>query len=238
MGMKEKYEEQQQAIKAGISPQIAKEEKPQTVDDGVMPQKQRKNIQQYINAISHLIEFTVKYEEPDKQEKKPIEELIPPAYHKYLKVFSEQAANQLPKRKAWDHKIDMKPSFIPKSSEIYPLNPKEERLTKEFIDEHLAKGTIQKSTSPQASPFFFVDKKDGKKQPCQDYRYVNGGTIKNAYPLPLVSDLLDNLKGAKYFTKFDMQWGYNNMDICIRTHTGVITPRLSSRSLLPDFGVS
>jgi len=183
------------------------------VDDGIMPQKQRKNIRQYINAISHSIEFTVKYEEPDKQEKKPIEELVPPAYHKYLKVFSEQAANRLPERKAWEHKIDMKPDFIPKSSKIYPLNPEEEWLTKEFIDEHLAKGTIRKSTSPQASPFFFVNKKDRKKLPCQDYRYVNGGTIKNAYPLPLVSDLLDNLKGAKHFTKFDVRWGYNNIRI-------------------------
>jgi len=126
VGMKEKYEQQQRAIKAGISPQIAKEEKPRTVDDGIMPQKQRKNIRQYINVISHSIEFTVKYEEPDKQEKKPIEELVPPEYHKYLKVFSEQAANQLPERRAWDHKIDMKPDFIPKSSKIYPLNPEEE----------------------------------------------------------------------------------------------------------------
>jgi len=65
-----------------------------------------------------------------------------------------------------------------------------------------------------ASSFFFVDKKDGKLRPCQDYRYLNKGTIKNAYPLPLVQDLLDKLKGAKYFTKMDVRWGYNN--ICIR----------------------
>ena len=137
--MREKYEERQKAIKAGISPQIAKEEKPRTVDEGVMPQKQKKNIRQYINAISHSIEFAVKYDGPDNQEKRPIEEQIPPEYHKYLKVFSEHAANQLSERKTWDHKINLKPGFIPKSSKIYPLNPKEEQLTKEFIDEHLAK---------------------------------------------------------------------------------------------------
>ena len=132
-----------------------------------------------------------KYEEPDKQERKPLEEMVPPVYHKYMKAFSEQAADRLPERKAWDHKINLKPNFVPKSSKIYPLNPEEEKLTKvEFIDEHKAKGTIRKSTSPQASPFFFVDKKDRKKQPCQDYRYINGGTIKNAYPLPLISNLL------------------------------------------------
>jgi hypothetical protein len=42
---------------------------------------------------------------------------------------------------------------------------------------------------------------------------VNGRTVKNASPLPLVSDLLDNLKGAKHFTKFDVRWGYNNIRI-------------------------
>jgi hypothetical protein len=142
VGMKQKSEERRRAIETGVSPQLVKEEKPRMIDEGIMPQKQKKNIRQYINVISHSIEFTVKYEEPDKQEKKPIEELVPPAYHKYLKVFSEQAADRLPERKAWDHKIDLKTGFIPKSSKIYPLNPEEEKLTREFIDEHLAKGTI------------------------------------------------------------------------------------------------
>ena len=64
-----------------------------------------------------------------------------------------------------------------------------------------------------ASPFFFISKKDGKLRPCQDYRYLNNWTIKNSYPLPLISDILDKLKGAKYFTKLDVWWGYNN--ICI-----------------------
>jgi hypothetical protein len=45
-----------------------------------------------------------------------------------------------------------------------------------------------------ASPFFFLDKKDGKLQPCQDYRYLNEHTVKNAYPLPLISELLDKSK--------------------------------------------
>ena len=64
-----------------------------------------------------------------------------------------------------------------------------------------------------ASPMFFVAKKDGKLRPCQDYRYLNQQTIKNAYPLPLINEILDKLKGAKYFTKFDVRWGYNNVRI-------------------------
>ncbi|KAI5115426.1 hypothetical protein M0805_007516 [Coniferiporia weirii] len=64
-----------------------------------------------------------------------------------------------------------------------------------------------------ASPFFFVGKKDNELRACQDYRALNKGTIKNAYPLPLISELMDKLKGAKYFTKLDLRSGYNNIRI-------------------------
>ena len=64
-----------------------------------------------------------------------------------------------------------------------------------------------------ASPFFFVRKKDGSRCPTQDYRKLNNATIKNHYPLPLISDLIDNLMYAKVFSKMDVQWGYNNIRI-------------------------
>ena len=64
-----------------------------------------------------------------------------------------------------------------------------------------------------ASPFFFIKKKDGKLRPCQDYQYLNEWTIKNAYPLPLISELMDKIKDAKFFTKLDVHWGYNNIRI-------------------------
>jgi hypothetical protein len=64
-----------------------------------------------------------------------------------------------------------------------------------------------------ASPFFFVDKKDGKLCPVQDYRALNDITIKNAAPLPLIPELIDKLCGARYFTKLDICWGYNNIHI-------------------------
>ncbi|ESK83355.1 hypothetical protein Moror_8766 [Moniliophthora roreri MCA 2997] len=63
-----------------------------------------------------------------------------------------------------------------------------------------------------ASPFFFVAKKEaGALRPCQDYRDLNNGTIKNRYPLPLVTDLVDKLKTARVFTKLDLRNGYNNI---------------------------
>ena len=84
---------------------------------------------------------------------------------------------------------------------------------KAFVEENLQTGRIQPSKSPQASPFFFVKKKDGKLWPVQDYRYLNEHMVKNAYPLPLISNLVNNLRQFSHFTKFDVRWGYNNIQI-------------------------
>ena len=83
-----------------------------------------------------------------------------------------------------------------------------------------------------AAPFFFIKKKDGTLRPVQDYRYLNSITKKNKYPLPLVDDLISRLKGAKYFTKLDVRWGYNNVRIregdewkaAFRTNRGLFEP--------------
>jgi hypothetical protein len=62
-----------------------------------------------------------------------------------------------------------------------------------------------------ASPVFFIKKKDGALRFVQDYRALNTMTVKNRYPLPLINDLINRLKGAQFFTKLDVQWGFNNV---------------------------
>ena len=141
------------------------------------------------------------------------EQLVPKEYHEYLDVFNEEKANRYPESRPWDHKIEMKTGFEPKSFKTYNLTPEEQSELDKFLKENLDKGYIKLSESPMASPFFFVKKKDGKLRPCQDYRYLNDWTVKNAYPLPLISEIMDKIKGAKYFTKFDVRWGYNNIRI-------------------------
>src|SRR6266516_1000458 len=101
-----------------------------------------------------------------------------------------------------------------------------------FLEDHLASGRIRPSKSPMASPFFFVKKKDGRLRLVQDYRKLNLITVKNAYTLPLISDLINQLQGAYYFTKLDVQWGYNNVRIkegdewkaAFRTNCGLFEP--------------
>ena len=74
-------------------------------------------------------------------------------------------------------------------------------------------GTLQRSEAPNACSFFFIDKKDGKLRPVQDYQPLNDITVKNAALIPLILELVDKLLGAHYFTKLDIRWGYNNIRI-------------------------
>jgi len=61
---------------------------------------------------------------------------------------------------------------------------------------------------------------------------LNAATVKNKYPLPLISELVSQLCGAKYFTKLDVQWGFNNIRIkpgdewkaAFRTNRGLFEP--------------
>ena len=95
----------------------------------------------------------------------------------------------------------------------YSLTATEKVELRKYLDENLAKGFIRPSKSLMASPFFFTAKKDGKLRPVQDYRSLNDITIKNVYPLPLISDLIEKLQGATVFTKLDVRAGYNDVRI-------------------------
>ena len=135
-------------------------------------------------------------------------------FKEYKEIFSKKASEWFPKYCQWDHAIDLKLDFVLKDSKIYPMSSHKQEKLEEFLKENLWKGYIRPSKSPNASPFFFVSKKESMKLwPCQNYCHLNEGTIKNTYPLPWVNDLLDKLKGAKHFTKLDFRWGYNNIQI-------------------------
>lgn len=167
--------------------------------------------------------------------KRTFEEIVPEEYRQYSKVFSETESERLPEHKPYDHAIDLKPD-APETlrSKVYPMPPNEQEELDRFLEENLRKGYIVPSKSPMASPVFFVKKKDGKLRLVQDYRKLNDLTVKNRYPLPLASDIISRLRQAKYFTKFDVRWGYHNVRIkegdewkaAFVTNQGLFEPRV------------
>ena len=103
------------------------------------------------------------------QQSIPSETPMPDWCTDFSDVFSEQTHTKLPPHRHYDHTIDLQPTFTPHIAKIYPLNPAKLQTCKEFVDEHLKTGRILPSKSPQASPFFFIPKKDNSLCPCQDY---------------------------------------------------------------------
>ncbi|KAL0151330.1 hypothetical protein M9458_053324 [Cirrhinus mrigala] len=144
--------------------------------------------------------------------------IIPSEYASYADVFSAR----LPQGK------------------IYPLSIPEREAMENYINEALKQGFIRPSTSPAASSFFFVDKKDGGLRPCIDYRVLNESTVKFAYPLPLVPAALEELREAHVFTKLDLRSAYN----LIRIHEGdewktaFITPSGHYEYLVMPYGLA
>lgn len=134
---------------------------------------------------------------------------IPIYYRVFQDVFNKQLATNLPPHRPWDCVIDLLPGATPPCGKIYPLSIPEQKAMKEYIEEALCQEYIQPSTSPAASSFFFVSKKDGVLRPCFDYRTLNTSTVKFWYPLPLVPAALEQLRDARIFSKLDLRSAYN-----------------------------
>jgi len=128
-------------------------------------------------------------------------------------VFAKEDFDILLEHRKWDHAIELTPRAEPKLSKVYPLSLLEQAELNAFLEENLRTGQIRPSKSPMAAPVFFIKKKDGSLRLVQDYCALNAVTVKNKYPLPLISELVSQLRGAQYFTKLDVRWGFNNVRI-------------------------
>lgn len=111
------------------------------------------------------------------------------------------------------HHIRAKPDTVPIKQKYRPRNPAMQQIINDKVDEMLERSVIERSNSPWSSPIVLVNKKDGKKRFCIDYRRVNQVTIKDAYPLPQINATLDKLRGARYLSVLDLKDGYWQMPL-------------------------
>ena len=100
-----------------------------------------------INAkTSNAIKFHLKHDK--KKENLPFKQLIPEMLHNYFNVFNENKAERFPGPRPWDHRIELKEGFEPKSFKTYNLTPEEQRKLDQWLKENSEKGYIQPSQSP------------------------------------------------------------------------------------------
>ncbi len=134
---------------------------------------------------------------------------VPEEYHDLRAVFSRSRATSLPPHRPYDCSIELLPGTMPPRGRLYSLSAPERGALENYLTESLAAGIIVPSSSPAGAGFFFVKKKDGSLRPCIDYRGLNDITVKNRYPLPLMSSAFEILQGAKVFTKLDLRNAYH-----------------------------
>lgn len=126
----------------------------------------------------------------------------------YKDLFPKELPPGKPPSRGFEHKILLEPGAEPPVRGTYRMSDAELDELKKQLSELLDKGFIKPSTSPYAAPVLFVKKKDGTLRMCVDYRALNKVTVKNRYPLPRTEELLDQLRGAKVFSKLDLRSGY------------------------------
>ena len=148
---------------------------------------------------------------PDSSEPPNLEALLPDEIKDFQDVFSPKEADKLPPHRPYDHDIRLLEGKAPPFGPLYPMSRDELIALREWLAENLKKGFIRPSSSPAASPVLFVKKPGGGLRFCVDYRGLNNISVKDRYPLPLIKESLNNLKGMKYFSKVDIISAFNNI---------------------------
>ncbi len=165
---------------------------------------------------------------------------VPAEYRDLREVFSKSRAASLPPHRLYDCAIDLLPGKSPPKGKLYSLSVPEREAMEKYISDSLASKFIRPSSSPAGAGFFFVGKKDRSLRPCIDYRGLNNITVKNTYPLPLMSSAFERLQGASIFTKLDLRNAYHLVRIRKGDEwkTAFNTPRGHFEYLVMPFGLS
>jgi hypothetical protein len=165
----------------------------------------------YIYALVKMLEHV--WLPGEDQDQEISEHDIPSELEAYRDVFDHERAGTLPRNKTTDHAIDLEEGTTAPYGPIYPLSRKELKELWTYLVDNIKRKRIRPSKSPAGALILFVPKKDGTLRMCVDYRGLNKVTIKNRYPLPLISEILDRLSGSRFFSKVDVKDAYYRIRI-------------------------
>ena len=130
----------------------------------------------------------------------------------FPEVFPDEIPDVPPEREI-EFSIDLVPGTKPVSMAPYRMSASELAELKKQLEDLLEKKFVRPSVSPWGALVLLVKKKDGSMRLCIDYRQLNKVTIKNRYPLPRIDDLMDQLVGARVFSKIDLRSGYHQIKV-------------------------
>ncbi|GJP46801.1 hypothetical protein CLOM_g6051 [Closterium sp. NIES-68] len=171
-------------------------------------------------------------------------EAVPPdlaeLIRKYPEIFPDDLPAELPPSRPEDHRIELEPGAQSTVQRQFRLSQLELEDLQQQLDYLLTKGSIRPSTSPYAAPILFTPKKDGGFRMCIDYRALNRSTIKSRYTIPRADELLDQLRGAKFFSKIDLRGGYHQIRVAAKDcHKTAFRTRYGSYEyLVMPFGLT
>lgn len=139
------------------------------------------------------------------------ENVLKNLFNKYPKCVSNDFST-LGKTSSVELEIDLTTSK-PVYQRPYRMSEQEKVITREIVEDLLQNHIIRPSNSSYASPALLVDKSSGEKRLCIDYRQLNKITVKEKYPMPMIEDLIDRLRGCSYYTSLDLKSGYYHIPI-------------------------
>lgn len=157
-----------------------------------------------VDSVETSREFTV-----SSEQRAEIDDLV--------QTYFSSSGSGLGCVKGVEHRIEIESEALPIKLRNFPVSPKLQEIIDRELDSMLRAGIVEPSSSAWSSPILLIPKKDGAYRFCVDYRRLNRVTKKDAYPLPLISGILDKLRDARYLSSLDIKSAYWQVPVAVES---------------------